>query len=116
MSGAKPRSAWPTTSRTTVKQNIVPLPLTSTHSSLSLAQSPQTGRGQNTQVPQSRHFCIMSLPALAPSQNGWLTGVISGRGFLIIFSSDIGNSCSTRAEFFHHEATKDTKVSENYFY
>jgi hypothetical protein len=57
---------------------------------LSLAHSPQTGRGQNTQVPQSRHFCIMSLPALAPSQNGWLMGVISGRGFFIVlFSSAI---------------------------
>jgi hypothetical protein len=28
------------------------------------------------------------LPALAPSQKGWLTGVISGMGFLIaLFSS-----------------------------
>src|SRR6185295_12096803 len=106
MSGAKPRSAWPTTSRTTVKQKILPLPLTCTHSSLSLAHSPQTGRGQKTQVPQSRHFCIMSLPALAPSQNGWFTGVISGSGFLIVFSSaDIRNSCVSRAKCFHHGGT-----------
>jgi hypothetical protein len=66
-----------------VKEKILPLPLTWTHSSLSLAQSPQTGRGQKTQVPQFWHFCIMSLPALAPSQKGWLTGVISGSGFRI---------------------------------
>jgi hypothetical protein len=48
---------------------------------LSLAQSPQTGRGQNTQVPQFWHFCIVNLPDLAASQNGWFTGVISGKGF-----------------------------------
>src|SRR5215470_16382342 len=90
MSGAKPRSAWPTTSRITVKEKILPLPLTCTHSSLSLAQSPQTGRGQKIHVPQFWHFCIMSLPALAPSQKGWLTGVTSGNGFLIaLFSSAI---------------------------
>src|SRR4026208_1506602 len=89
MSGAKPRNAWPTTSRMTVKEKILPLPLTCTHSSLSLAHSPQTGRGQKTQVPQSRHFCIMSLPALAPSQNGWFTGGVSGRVFLTFLSSGI---------------------------
>src|SRR6266850_3694655 len=83
MSGAKPRNACPTTSRITVKEKILPLPLTCTHSSLSLAQSPHTGRGQKTHVPQFWHFCIMSLPDLAPSQKGWLTGVISGRGLRI---------------------------------
>jgi hypothetical protein len=64
---------------------------------LSLLHSTQTGRGQKTQEPQSRHFCIMSLPALAPSQNGWLTGVISGNGFKIssVFSAMVKNlSCS----------------------
>src|SRR5207253_2911310 len=83
MSGAKPRRACPTTSRITVNEKILPFPLSSTHSSLSLAHSPQTGRGQKTQLPHSWHFCIISLPALAPSQNGWLTGVISGKGFRI---------------------------------
>ena len=72
-----------------VKQKTLPLPLTCTQSSFSLAQSPHTGRGGKTQVEQLAHFCIISLPALAPSQKGWLTGVTSGSGFLATFSSAI---------------------------
>jgi hypothetical protein len=71
-----------------VKEKIFPFPLSCTHARFSLAQSPQTGRGQKIQVPQSLHFCIINLPALAPSQKGWLTGVSSGSGFRVVcFSS-----------------------------
>src|ERR1043166_6089946 len=103
MSEPKPRSAVPTTSRMIVKQKILPLPLTWTQLSFSLAQSPHTGRGGKTQVLQLPHFCMTSLPALAPSQNGWLTGVISGRGFLATFSSAMWISCVMRERIIHHE-------------
>src|SRR2546421_5522556 len=113
MSGSKPRNAWPTTSRITVKEKILPLPLTCTHSSLSLAQSPQTGRGQKTHVPQFWHFCIISLPALAPSQKGWLTGVISGRGFLIaLFSSAMIDSTFQVLSKFEIRSTKSETNSK----
>src|SRR6266478_6525258 len=104
----------------TVKEKILPLPLTCTHSSWSLAQSPQTGRGQKTHVPQFLHFCIMSLPALAPSQKGWLTGVISGSGFRISVSSAIAKnpflcrvrvSCSWGGKPSHEHALHG--ISEN---
>src|SRR5688572_15743025 len=71
----------------TVKEKTLPRPFTCAHSSLPLLHSTQIGRGQKIQEPQSLHVCIMSLPDLAPSQNGWLTGVISGRGFRMSFDS-----------------------------
>src|SRR5207302_2926529 len=67
---------------TTVQVEMRPRPLAGRHSMWSVKHHGHTGPGGRCGLPQSVQYGSTSLRARRPSQNGLLSGVILGKGFI----------------------------------